>query len=350
MRAVRWHDRGDIRVDEVPVPVQAADEALLAMESVGLCGTDVGEYVFGPLEIPLRPHPLTGSSAPMTLGHEIVARVARPAPDGSGPAAGTLVIPDTQLGCESCWWCRRHETGLCRTSAVIGLHRPGGLADFMVVRAATLLTVPATLGADEAVFAEPLSCAVRAARKVEAQLLGTTVLIQGAGAIGLLLTQLLAASGVGRLIIADVEPGRLSLAAKLGASAAVVADDCDAFIATLPEPGVDVVFECSGAIGQVGTALRRVRPGGTVVGIGIHDQAEPIDLFRTIVGERRFIGTAGHVWDSDVATALGLIERGIVDPRPLLSATIPLADTVKLGFVPLADRTNGLLKVLVHPQ
>jgi (R,R)-butanediol dehydrogenase/meso-butanediol dehydrogenase/diacetyl reductase len=75
-----------------------------------------------------------------------------------------------------------------------------------------------------------------------------------------------------------------------------------------------------------------------------------VDLFAAVVGERRLIGTAGHVWDSDVAAALGLIERGIVDPRPLLSRTIALADTVDEGIKPLAEGTSNLLKVIVHPQ
>jgi threonine dehydrogenase-like Zn-dependent dehydrogenase len=271
MRAVRWYGRYDIRLDEVPTPAAMDSEVLLQVESVGLCGTDVGEYVFGPLEIPLGPHPLTGASAPMTIGHEIVARVIRPARDGNGPPAGTLVMPDTQLGCGVCWWCRRHETGLCRTAAVVGLHAPGGLTEFLTSNASTLLAVPESLTADEAVFAEPLSCAVRAVRKIERQLVGSTVLVQGAGTVGVLLTQLLSACGVGRLMVIDLEPARLQLAAKLGAIQ-VANDDS---LAAVPEPGIDVVFECTGAPGQTATALRRVRAGGTVVCIGIHNRPSP---------------------------------------------------------------------------
>jgi (R,R)-butanediol dehydrogenase / meso-butanediol dehydrogenase / diacetyl reductase len=92
MRAARWHGRHDVRVEEVPVPEPQPDQALVAVEWCGICGTDLEEYKEGPVSIPVgEPHPLTGRKAPVTLGHEIVGRVVEPARDGSGPPKGARV-------------------------------------------------------------------------------------------------------------------------------------------------------------------------------------------------------------------------------------------------------------------
>lgn len=348
MRAARWYAAGDIRVEEVSDPNPSPNEALLRVESVGLCGTDVGEYLHGPLELPTRPHSLTGATVPLTLGHEIVAVVERAAADGSGPPTGTRVIPNTQLGCEMCWWCRRGEYGLCRTNAVTGLHIDGGLATFMAARADRLLAVPAELTGDVAVLAEPLSVAVRASQKPPFPLAGTTVLVQGCGTIGLLLVQVLANAGVRRIIATDTSATRLGLAETLGAHIAVAPDQVDQLCATIPEPGVTVAFECSGFPGQAAAALQRVSRRGVVVAVGIHGRPEPVSLLDVILGERMLLGTSGHTWDHDVATALGLLADGRVDVQSLLSATYEL-DEAPAAFAALADSSAKFLKVAVHP-
>jgi len=96
VKAARWFARHDVRVVDVPTPEPAPDEALLRVVVAGICGTDVTEYLDGPIEIPtLAPHPLTGQMAPVTLGHEIVGEVVSNEAEGSG----MLVMPDTMLGC-----------------------------------------------------------------------------------------------------------------------------------------------------------------------------------------------------------------------------------------------------------
>jgi hypothetical protein len=94
MRAARWHNRRDVRIEEVPVPTPRADQVLVEVEWCGICGTDLEEYRDGPVNIPLEEHPLTRHKAPITLGHEIVGKVVEAARDGSGPPEGARVIPD----------------------------------------------------------------------------------------------------------------------------------------------------------------------------------------------------------------------------------------------------------------
>jgi (R,R)-butanediol dehydrogenase / meso-butanediol dehydrogenase / diacetyl reductase len=188
MRAARWHNRRDVRIEEVPVPTPRADQVLVEVEWCGICGTDLEEYRDGPVNIPLEEHPLTRHKAPITLGHEIVGKVVEAARDGSGPPEGARVIPDVVLGCGECWWCQRHEEGLCERGAVVGLHADGGLAQYVVATASTCVAVRPDLDAKVAALTEPTSVAVRALRKVPDPL-GSSLLVIGAGTIGLLVIQ-----------------------------------------------------------------------------------------------------------------------------------------------------------------
>ncbi|MCO6004213.1 zinc-binding dehydrogenase [Actinoallomurus purpureus] len=323
MRAARWHARRDVRVEEVPDPSPGPGEVLVKVELCGICGTDVEEYRDGPVHIPVdAPNPLTGRTAPLALGHEIV-----------GTVDGTRVIPDVVLGCGACWWCRRRQEGICPDGAVIGLHCDGGLAGYVVAAADTC--VPVNAPPEVAVFAEPTSVAVRACRKA-GDLSGARVAILGGGTIGLLTAQVARAAGAGRITIVDPNPERRRLVASYG-SAAVPGE-------RVSGRGADVVVECSGAPGAVREAIRLVRRGGTVVLVGTRDDDEPLPLLEVVVAEKRLLGSAAHLWDEDVTAAVRLLESGVVDPRPLPSTRVPLDRVVPDGF----EAEPGV-KILVDP-
>lgn len=347
MLAARWHGRRDVRVDQIPDPKPGPDEVLIAVELCGLCGTDLEEYQHGPVSIPVGdPNPLTGRTAPIALGHEIAGTVAAHGAGGNGPAIGTRVIPDVVLGCGRCWWCRRHQEGLCPNGAVIGQHTDGGLAEYVVCPAGTCVVVPGHVQPEVAVFAEPASVAVRAARKA-GDLSGANVVVLGAGTVGMLTCQVARAAGAGRVIAVDPAPGRRELALRIGADTAVAPPDAIDELAVLTAGiGADAVFECSGAPGTVAAAVKLARPGGTVVVVGFRDADEPLPLLPLVLGERRLLGSAAHLWDEDVTAAVRLLAAGIADPRQLPVARVPLPQVVADGF---AAPPSGR-KVLVDPS
>ena len=156
MQAARWYGPRDVRVEEIPVPRPDAGEVLVAVERTGLCGSDLEEYREGPTAIP-------ADAVPLVLGHEVVGTVVE-SPSGN-PSVGTRVVPDVVVGCGHCWWCARHQEGLCPQLLVRGQQQSGGLADFMIACAATCTPVPAGMDLDVAAFAEPTAVAVRALRK-----------------------------------------------------------------------------------------------------------------------------------------------------------------------------------------
>jgi (R,R)-butanediol dehydrogenase / meso-butanediol dehydrogenase / diacetyl reductase len=341
MRALRWHARGDVRVDEVARPRRDDGQVLVAVELCGICGSDVAEATAGPHEIPVdAPHALSGRSAPITLGHEVVGTVVE-APPGSAWSPGDRVLPDVVVGCGRCWWCARHEPGLCERLAVLGLHDDGGLAELMVAAADTCVRVPERVGPEVAVFAEPTSVAVRAVRKVD-DLVGAVVVVVGAGAIGLLTVQAAFAAGAAEVLAVDPVPARRSLAADLGAGVARP-EDAEALVG---DRGADAVFECSGAPGAIGAALALLRRGGSLVCVGIPPATESVDLPAAILAEQRILGSAAHVWDEDVRAAMSMLARGVIQVDGLPVRRVALEEAARVLLEPPAD----VVKVVVDPS
>jgi (R,R)-butanediol dehydrogenase / meso-butanediol dehydrogenase / diacetyl reductase len=342
MLAARWHGRGDIRVECVPEPAPAPHELLIAIEWAGICGTDLEELRDGPIAIPVdAPHPLSGRQAPITLGHETVGTVVRSAADGSGPPIGTRVVPNTMISCGRCYWCVRHDLGLCEQLGIRGLSADGGLAELMVADAASCTIVPPDVAADVAALAEPTSVAVRAVRKVPISL-GTRALVIGAGTIGLLVVQVLRAAGATGIAVLEPNQARRALALELGADEA--ADDVP------PSARYDAVLECAGAPGLQGLAVRLTRRAGTTVLVGFHKQPEVVDIADAVLGEKRIVGSAGIRWDEDVADAVFLLARGRVRVERLVTHRVSLQRLVEDGLAALADRDSGAIKVLVTPS
>lgn len=347
MSALRWHGRGDLRVDEVCKPKPGVGEVLLAVEMAGLCGTDLEEYAHGPVTIPTAgPHPLSGRAAPITLGHEVVGRVCESPTDET--LEGKRVIPDVVLGCDHCWWCRRHLPGHCSIGAVRGLHADGGLANYMLAEAATAVPVPESLSPEVAVFAEPVAVAVRGLRKV-GDLTGATVAVIGAGTIGLLVAALTTGRDAERVVAVDPLLPRRRIAEQFGATP-VPPNDAERVIAEMTGGrGADVVLECSGAVSAVPAALRLGRAAATIVLIGTPAGTIPLDVRDLVIREQRVLGSAAHVWDEEVTAAVASLARNLVDPHPLITDVVPLADAVSAGFHRL-HRDPDAVKILIQPD
>lgn len=346
MRALRWHAARDLRVDTVPVPAAGPGQALVRVERVGLCGTDVEEYLHGPLDIPVgAPHPRSGHSAPLTPGHEVVGVVVECPDDPRW--VGRRVVPDVVEGCGECWWCERHEEGLCPWLVVLGMHAPGGLAEYLVCRSASLVEVPEDLPVDVAAFAEPTAVAVRAAAKVE-QLRDTTVAVVGAGVVGNLIVQVARAAGA-RVVVSDPSARQRELALAAGAEVAAGggAETAAALAVVTGARMADVVFECAGRKRAFADALALTRRGGTAVLVGLSADEPTLPWRDLVLSEKRLVGSAAHLWDHDVATAVRHLATGAVDPRPMLDEVVGLSDVP--AVLERLAQPNDLAKVLVDP-
>ncbi len=343
MRSARWYGPGDIRVERVPEPQCGQDQALIRVLWCGLCGSDLEEYREGPVVIPVDAD--TGKAAPLTLGHEFVGVVELAAVDGTGPPAGTIVVPDVVFGCGSCWWCRHHEEGLCPDLSVLGQQIDGGLAEFVAARASRLVVVPKRVPVMHAALAEPLAVAVRAARAAGG-LTGRGVLVIGGGSVGQLMARVARATGAHPVVVIDPSPIRRGLAVKMGVDAALPPDQIDAAAIHFPERGIDVVIEASGAAGQPRKAAGMARRGGTVVLLGVSPHPESLDLLDVVLHEKTIRGSAAHMYDDDVQVAIDLLASGSVSAEGLISSCVELENAAE-AFCQLATGDDATIKILI---
>jgi len=348
MRAARWHGRGDVRVEDVPVPVVGEGEVLLRVSWCGICGTDVEEYRDGPVVIPVdQPNALTGQRAPITLGHEFAGTIVALGPGVEEFAVGDRVVPDICLFCGTCHYCRRHEYALCVSWAAIGLHGDGGLAEFVRVPARMCVRLPDGIADDEAALIETTEVAVRAIRKAGVQD-GDSVAIVGDGAVGLITLQVARAAGAAATILLGHRAPRLAVGRRLGATAAIDTrrpgwlDE----VRTLSDGlGVDVAIECGGRADAIADSIAATRKGGTIVLLAVIGTPIPFDTWPIVEGERTIVGSVQHHFDEDLPAAVDLLATGRVDVRPIISRRIPLERVVEDGFAAPAGGSD--IKVLV---
>ncbi|MGC5170093.1 zinc-dependent alcohol dehydrogenase [Microbacterium sp. DT81.1] len=341
MRAARWTGRRAITVQVVPVPRPRTHEALIRVLWTGVCGSDVEEYLHGPVVI----------AGEITLGHEIVGTVEAAAEDGSGPSAGTVVVVDVVTGCGRCYWCERHEEGLCAELSVTGQHVDGGLAEFVVGRADRLIPVPVGVPPVHAALAEPLAVAVRAARKAGA-LIGRGALIVGGGTVGMLLAQVLKAGGASPVVVVEPATSRRRIIESWGIATAwadTAAERAEAVRGLFPDRGVDIVAECSGRKGMTAEAVRLVRRGGTVILLGVLPEEEKVDVLDVVLGEKVIVGSAAHMWDDDVSVGIEMLAAGLVDVAPMITHREHLSN-VSGAFEMLTEQGNTVIKMVIGPD
>jgi (R,R)-butanediol dehydrogenase/meso-butanediol dehydrogenase/diacetyl reductase len=350
MKALRWFGRLDLRLTDVEVREPGPVEVVVRVGFCGICGTDLEEFTNGPILIPLRQHPLTGASAPITLGHEFAGIVAAVGEAVSDISVGDRIVPEVCLFCGKCTYCRAGMPALCENWAAVGLQADGGLAEYVTLPAASCSRIPTGIDDRQAALAEPLEVAVRAVRKAGIEK-GARVLVVGAGPIGLLVTQVVRSLGADRIIVLEPRPARGRLAARLGADA--VLGDGDArsasrVIDALGGPGADAAIECVGRPESIQIATESVRKRGRIVLVGLPTDRTDLNLLPLITGERQLVGTIQHQHD-DLVDALALLASGEVRIDELVTDVLPLSSSPSV-FDRLATSPGESIKVLIDTQ
>ena len=184
MKALRWHGREDVRLEEVPdAEVGGFADCLIEVSICGICGSDIAEYRLGPTMIWPRSHPLSGREPPITLGHELVGVLVEGSSVDGSIQPGDRVAVDACLRCEKCAACRRGDYHLCRFGGSVGLHCDGGFAPLLAVPAYTLVAVPDEVSDMQAALTEPFAVALHALERGGLGG-GDDVLVLGFGPIG----------------------------------------------------------------------------------------------------------------------------------------------------------------------
>lgn len=340
-RVICLHAQDDLRIENRPLGAPGPGEVMVAVQAGGICGSDLHYWLEGGIgTIRVR--------EPIILGHEASGRIAALGEGVAGLAVGQLVAMNPSQPCGSCSFCQqglpRHCTAMrFKGSAMYLPHEQGMFRDKMVIAADQCFAVPDDIDPGAAACSEPLAVCLHAANRGEAiagSLTGKVVLVTGAGPIGALCVAVARMRGAAEIIVTDIQDATLAIAAKMGANHAVN-------IATNPtgldrwkegKGKVDLVFECSAAAPAINDAISCLRPLGTMVQVGV---AGPTTMpLNVMVGkEIQFIGS--QRFDTEFAEAVRLIGSHAIDPRPIITSTLPVTEALA-AFRAATDRSQSV--------
>jgi threonine dehydrogenase-like Zn-dependent dehydrogenase len=328
--------RFDLR--RVEIPEIGPDDALIRVTRTGICGTDVhifnGHYAADRL--------------PLIPGHEFCGEVAVLGANVRHLSVGQPVVADINIGCGTCFWCRRHEVLNCPEMAQVGISRDGAFAEYVALPARLVIPTPKDMPPALQALVEPVACVVRAARKARAGI-GQSAVVLGAGPIGNLHVQMLRLCGVAPIIVADLSVDRCQMALEAGADQAI--SDPAALKAQVLEAtggrGADLVIESVGNARLYALSFELIRKGGHIAFFGITGPGEviPVDILRTVLQENSLKGSVAGMGE-DMHDALTLLAHGRFHTGAFTRAAHPLAD-IQCAFETLADRPADLKTQIV---
>lgn len=333
-RAAVLTEVGRIVIEDRPIPELAADEVLVRVEAVGVCGSDahyfrhgqIGQYVV---------------EAPLVLGHETSGTVIALGADVSSHHLGDRVAIEPGVPCGRCEQCRTGRYNLC-PEVVFHATPPvdGTLQTYVAIRADYAFLLPDSVSTEHGALVEPLAVSVWACRKALVAP-GSRVLITGAGPVGLLTAQTARAFGASHVTVTDIDPTKLRLAAELGSDTTVLAGELAALDAEF-----DVHIECSGNGRATRDGIAHLAPAGISVLVGM-GASEGLDIPVSWIQEKELVVTGVFRYANCFPAAIEMLATGRVRVDPLISARYALAESDVA--VDSAGRA-GVFKTLILPQ
>jgi 2-desacetyl-2-hydroxyethyl bacteriochlorophyllide A dehydrogenase len=336
MQAVVFHGDGKWGVEAALLPrINADDDVLLRVERASICGTDIHILATPP------GHPATPGSI---LGHEYVATVAETGAGVTHLKPGDRVVIDPNITCGLCQYCRLGMTNVCERMTTLGIFRHGGLAEFTLAPAKALHKLSHDVPPERATLAEPLSCVLHAFEKA-ALTPGESVVILGAGPIGLMFLLLGKTAGAGKVLLVEPVEFRRRTAEAFGADGVFdpKTDNVAAEIKVATSVGADVVIDAAGTL--LPEALQLVRPGGRVILFGINQHAgREFNQYFTTRYEVTILGS--FIQRTEFPKVVRLLEAGILPLEKLVTHRLAL-NQIGEGFE--AMRAGEAIKVVAAP-
>lgn len=330
---------GTIQVEERTRPRPRADEVIIQVTSVGVCGSDTHYYTHGRIGSYLM-------SEPLVLGHEAAGVVIEVGTDVDPARVGQRVSLEPGVPCRQCEQCLAGRYNLC-PEMVFHATPPvdGSLSELIAHHHAFAHPVPEEVGDDAAAMMEPLSVALWACHKAGVGT-GDRVLVTGAGPVGLLCAQAARVSGAAEVVVVDVNAHRLEVAATDGATHTVDARDVPLAEWYAARPGPHVLLECSGHPGSTRAGLEALVPAGRAVLVGMG--GDTLDLPLSRVQERELLVTGVFRYANTWPTAITLVASGKVRLDHLVTGHFRLDQAAEA--LTAADADPHAIKSMIHPQ
>lgn len=328
-----------LTVKSVPKPTFGPGEVLIAVRHAGVCGTDlhIAEWDAW-AQGRIKP--------PIVVGHEFAGEIQGIGDGVTELKAGQLVTAEGHIVCGHCLQCRTGNSHICKNTRIIGVDRDGAFAEFIVMPATNVLAldgIPTEVGA----VMDPMGNAFHTV--LTAEIPGSTVFVVGCGPIGCFAVGIARAAGATKVIASDVNPKRLTLAARMGAHVTINAAQDDVVKTVLAETGgegADVVCEMSGVPSALHQALAAVRMGGRVQLLGIPKGEVPVDFANEIIFKGiTLYGVIGRKMYETWHQMRRFLTGGQFDPRPVITHQFPLA---KIDDALAAIRAGDAGKVILE--
>ncbi len=336
MKAVVIHTAKDLRIEERPLDEPGAGQVQVALATGGICGSDLHYFNhggFGAVRL----------KEPMILGHEVAGRITKLGAGAAGFEVGQLVGVSPSRPCHACKYCHEGLFNQCLNMRFYGSAMPfphiqGAFREVLVADASQLVSAEG-LTSGEAAMAEPLAVTLHATRRA-GEMLGKSVLVTGCGPIGLLAILAARRAGADLVVAVDISDFTLAMAKRLGADLTLnTATAPDALDKYKTDKGhFDVLYECSGAQAALVSAIGAMRPGGTILQLGLGGD---MTLPMMAITSKELSLKGSFRFHSEYATAMSLMQKGLIDVKPLITETVKL-DDARHGFELAGDRSKSL--------
>jgi (R,R)-butanediol dehydrogenase/meso-butanediol dehydrogenase/diacetyl reductase len=350
MKAAVWHEKGDIRIEDMADPKPGTGQVKVRIKVCGICGSDLHEYKDGPFIIPSRPHPLTKrQGGPVILGHEFSAEITEVGERVSRFRPGDRVVVNPLIYCGECHYCKRGQHIMCTRLGTYGFAADGAFAEYGIFHEYSLFRLPDSVTDDMGAFVEPLAVAVHAVKRSRLKV-GASVAIVGAGPIGLLVMQACRAAGAGQVFVVEPMEARRKMAAKTGATAVLNPTEADPGkeIAKLTDGlRADTAFDCVGNQSAFDTAIKVTGRRGITCVVGLALKPIQVPFMRLWGHEKELTFSSGY--EDEFPAAISYLADGRVKVEKLISERIQLEDLVGKGIVRLLQEGDKYIKILVYP-
>lgn len=355
MRAARFHDSEDVRIEEIESDPVGATDVCIEIELCGICGSDLHEYRLGPQITPAESHPKTGQQTPITLGHEFSGMVSEVGTDVSRIAVGDRVTVEPNIPCGDCLYCEDGKYNLCKNAVAVGFHTgAGGFAENAIVPEQQVHVLPDEVSQEEGALVEPLAVGLHAVRQSGLQA-GDTVSVFGCGPIGLTVVRAAAAAGAKRIFVSEPNESRREVALELDADVGInpMEEDAVDIIKAATHDGVDVAFDFAGISPAFNAAVKSTKRSGTIT-VGSLSDGITMDMNEIVTTERTIVGTNCYGFPpqsfrTEFDAIIQSLAAGDIDTDAFITNRINLEDITEEGFEELLDSETDHVKILVKP-
>ncbi len=343
MKALVLEEYNKFVYKDMDVPEIGDKEVLIEVKACGICGSDV--------------HGMDGSSGrrnpPLIMGHEASGIIVKKGKSVSDFSEGDRVTFDSTVYCGECFYCRKGLINLCDNRRVLGVapkeyRQHGAFAEYVAVPEHILYRLPDGLSFEQAAMVEPVSIAFHAVALTPISLNDSVVVI-GAGMVGIFVIQALRAAGCGKIIAVDLEKSKLDLALQLGADYALQAGQVDvpAEVRKLTDNrGATLAVEVVGNTAAVNTAISSLRKGGALTIVGNLAPTVEFPLQEVVTRQISVRGSCSSC--GEYPACLDMIARGAINVDALISKVAPLTEGAS-WFERLYNKEQGLMKVILTP-